>query len=237
MTRTLLQITCAALLLCEPAHAETFLMKILRIAGVSATPSQQKGPGEEMEAGGEIWLANVKMGAPRKLSSEAGFRSPVFTPDGQAVLAIKDSALWRVPLSGVLPQKLRDVTGITKLVGSDRDDPDKILVIIERAQASTVALLSIATGTTTEIAYDPKSSEDRKLLSHLKGWVRVYGDMQIYQKTQSREGRAGMVEWNDVFLKKGDAAPADLSHGDGTNCGQPSLSPDRTEVVFIRAKE
>jgi hypothetical protein len=153
------------------------------------------------------------------------------------VLAIKDSALWWIPLSGDSPKKLRDAAGIAKLVGSDRDDPDKILVIIERAQTSTVALLSIATGKTTEISYDPESSEDRKLLSHLKGWVRVYGDVQIYQKAQTREGLAGPEEWNDVFLKKGDAAPVNLSHGEGTNCGQPSLSPNGAEVVFIRAKE
>ena len=78
MTKTLLQIACAALLFCQPARAETFLEKILRITGVSATPSQQRAPGEEMEAGGEIWLADVKTGSLRKLSSEAGFRSPVF---------------------------------------------------------------------------------------------------------------------------------------------------------------
>jgi hypothetical protein len=237
MTRTLLQIVCASLLLCQPARAETFLKKILRITGVSATPSQQKAPGEEMEAGGEIWLANVKTGFLRKLSATAGFRSPVFAHNDRGVLAIKDGALWRIPLSGDPPQKLRDAAGITKLVGSDRDDPDKILVIIERAQASTVALLSTATGKTTEIPYDAKSSEDRKLLSHLKGWERVYGDVQIYQKTQTRDGLAGPEEWNDVFLKKGDAPPVNISRAEGTNCGQPSLSPDGAEVVFIRAKE
>jgi len=237
MTRALLQIACASLLLCQPARAETSLKKILRITGVSATPSQQGGPAEEMDAGGEIWLADVKTGSLRKLSASAGFRSPIFTADDRAVLAVKDGTLWRLSLAGGPAQKLHDVAGLTKLVGPDRDDPDKVLVMIERTRALVVALLSITSGKTTEIPYDPKLSEDRKLLSHLKGWERVYGDTKIYQKTQTREGLAGMVEWNDVFLKKGDAAPVNISRGEGANCGQPSLSRDGTQAVFVRAKE
>ena len=230
MTRTLLQIACAALLFCQPARAETFLEKILRITGVSATPSQQKAPGENMEAGGEIWLANVKTGAVRKFSASGGFRSPIFTADNRAVLAIKDGALWRLSLAGGAAEKLHEVTGLTKLVGLDRDDPDKILVMIERAGTPVVALLSIASGKTTEIPYDPKLSQDRKLLSHLKGWERVYGDTKIYVKAQTREGLAGTVEWYDVFLKKGDAEPVNVSRCEGANCGQPSLSG---EVLFL----
>ena len=234
MTKTLLQIACAALLFCQPARAETFLQKILRITGISATPSQQRALGEEMEAGGEIWLADVKTGSLQKLSASAGFRSPIFTADDRAVLAVKDGKLWRLSLAGGPAQKLHDVAGLTKLVGLDRDDPDKILVIIERARVPVVALLSIASGKTTEIPYDPKLSEDRKLLSHIKGWERVYGDTKIYAQAQTREGLAGTVEWHDVFLKKGDAEPINVSRCDGANCGQPSLSGDKTKVVFIR---
>ena len=237
MTKTLLQIACAALLFCQPARAETFLQKILRITGVSATPSQQKGPGEEIEGGGEIWLANVKTGSLRKLSASAGFRSPIFTADDRAVMAIKGETVWRLSLAGGPAQKLHDVAGLTKLVGPDRDDPDKILLMIERADTPVVALLSIASGKTTEIPYDPKLSEDRKLLSHLKGWERVYGDTKIYAQAQTREGLAGTVEWYDVFLKKGDAEPVNVSRCDGANCGQPSLSGDGTQAVFVRSKQ
>ena len=233
MTKTLLQIACAALLFCQPARAETFLQKILRTTGISATPSQQRALGEEMEGGGEIRLADVKTGSLQKLSASAGFRSPIFTADDRAVLAVKDGKLWRISLAGGPAQKLHDVAGLTKLVGLDRDDPDKILVIIERARVPVVALLSIASGKTTEIRTMPKLSEDRKLLSHLKGWERVYGDTKIYPQAQTREGLAGTVEWHDVFLKKGDAEPFNVSRCDGANCGQPSLSGDETKVVFI----
>jgi hypothetical protein len=237
MTRTLLQVACVALLLCQAARGETFLKKILRITGVSATPSQQKAPGEEMEAGGEIWLASVQTGSPRKLSASAGFRSPIFTADDRAVLATKDGALWRISLPGGPAEKLYDVAGLTKLVGPDRDDLDKILIIIERGHMSVVALLSIASGKTTEIPYDSKLSEDRKLLSHLKGWERVYGDMKIYPQSQTREGLAGTVEWHDIFLKKGDAEPVNISRGEDADCGQPSLSRDAAQIVFIRARQ
>src|SRR2546429_450485 len=47
-----------------------FIKKLLRITGISATPSQQKALGEKLEAGGQIWIANLKTGAVRKLSEE-----------------------------------------------------------------------------------------------------------------------------------------------------------------------
>ena len=237
MTKPLLKITCAALLLCQPAYAETFLQKILRITGVSATPSQQKAAGDEVEAPGEIWLADITAGPARKLSDGSGYRSPIFTPDNHAVLAAKGDTVWRIPMDGGAPRKLHEVNGLMKLVGFDSSDPDKMLALIERDQTPQAALLSIATGKTTAIPHDNKSPEDRKLLSHLKGWERVYGGAKLYVQSKTREGRAGTVEVNEIFFKKGDAAPVNVSRSEGASSVQPSLSPDGKSVVFIRIKE
>ena len=88
-------------LLCQQVTAEGLLNKLLRITGISATPSQQKAPSEEMEAGGEIWISNVKAGTLQKLSQENGFRSPIFGPNDEAVLAVKDGCA----LAGVAPNR------------------------------------------------------------------------------------------------------------------------------------
>src|SRR5205809_270065 len=68
MRKALLLVACATLLLCQRVTAEEGLLnKLLRITGISATPSQQKAPGEEIEAGGEIWISNVKAGTLERL--------------------------------------------------------------------------------------------------------------------------------------------------------------------------
>ena len=120
------------------------------------------------------------------------------------------------------------------MVGIDRHDSDKILVLIKRGSTMTRWVLSLATGAISEISYDADSPEDRKLLNHLKGWERVYGDTMVYSKAQMHEGVSGTVEWQEVFFRRDDTAPINVSGCDGANCGQPSLSGDGTKVVFIR---
>jgi hypothetical protein len=220
----------------SPASAESLLRKLLRVTGISATPSQQKSPGQEMESGGVIWVSDVATKTAHKLSDESGFRSPIFAPNDQAILAVRAGTLWQISLPDGSAKKLHEVAGLTKLVGIDQDDSDKVLVLLRRESALVPARLSLASGATTEISYDPKSSDDRKLLTHLKEWERVYGETKVYPQAQRREGIAGLVEWQDVFLKKGDAEAVNLSHCEGDNCGQPSLSNNQTTVVFVRAK-
>ena len=235
MRKALSLVACVTLLLCQSARGEDGLLnKLLRITGISATPSQQKAPNEEIEAGGEIWISNVKAGTLHRLGHENGFRSPVFGPNDEAVLAVKGGALWRVSLQTDDASKMHQVAGLTKLVGIDRKDSDKILVLIKRNLTTAPALLLLGTGAITEISYDANSASDRKLLNHLKGWERVYGDTMVYPRAQTRESVTGTVEWQDVFLKRDDATPINVSRCDGANCGQPSLSGDGTKVVFIR---
>src|SRR5262249_29553964 len=155
----------------------------LRITGISATPSQQKAPGEEMAAGGEIWLTDIKTGSGRRLGRDAGFHSPVFSNSDRAILALRDGTLYRLSLDDGSSEKLHRVPNLTKLVGIDRDDSDKVLALFESAHTPTIALLSLANGATTEIPYDSTSADDRKLVQHLKGWERVYGNAKVYPQT------------------------------------------------------
>jgi len=235
MKKALSVIVCAALLPCQYVRGQDGLLsKLLRITGISATPSQQKAPGEEFETGGEIWISNVKAGSLQRLGDQNGFRSPIFGPNDEAVLAVKDGALWRVSLKTGAASSIHRIAGLTKMVGIDRQDSDKVLVLIKRGSTTVPALLSLASGAVKEISYDTKSSNDRKLVNHLKGWERVYGDMVVYPRAQTRESLTGTVEWQDVFLKRDDAAPINVSRCDGATCGEPSLSGDGTRVVFIR---
>jgi hypothetical protein len=214
---------------------ESFWDKVLRITGVSATPSSLRG---ESNAGdGDIWItAATANAAPQRLTEKGGYSSPVFEVKRRSVLALKGGDLYRVSLNGESPARLRSLIGISKLVGTSRDEADQLLVLIKDARGRTgAALLSIQTGAITSISYDPQSKEDEVMLAHLAGWERVFGDVRLYCEDNEQEGAGGStIRFSDVYLKHGSNPPINLSNGKGVSSCEPSLSPDGERVVFIR---
>jgi Tol biopolymer transport system component len=216
---------------------ETFWHKVLRVSGIAQSPSTLKGPGDEVERG-QIWVADLAGGKTRKLTSSGGFRSPVFLPEGNDVLALKGTNVVRVALSDGKATNLFTVTGLTKLVGFSEDNADKVLVVSRDGSGHPgVAFLSVSTGKLDPLPYEPSSGDDRHLVEHLSAWDRHYGDTIVYTDQQTKTGMAGTLSWADVFLKKGSSAAKDVSNCDGINCGQPSLSPDGKLVAFVRSDE
>ena len=99
-------------------------------------------------------------------------------------------------------------------------------------------LLSLKDGRRMALPFNSASDSDSQMLGHLRGWERVYdnGGTVLYTKTETGTGLAGAtVEWRDVYLKKGDQDPVNLSNCNGTNCGQPSLASNAREVVYIKS--
>jgi hypothetical protein len=227
-------ILCLAIAICQPAAPESLLNKILRITGISATPSQQKTPGEEMPSGGMIWIGDPKANTRQSVRNDAGFRSPIFAPNDSTIVALRTGWLWWINAETGKGSKIYHLSTVTKLIGKDRDNPDKILVLREENGKESPAFLSLKSGALTDIPYDPQSPEDRNLFNHLKGWERDYGEVAVYPRKQQRTGIVGPVEWQDVFFKKDDAEPVNVSRCDGDTCGQPSLSADGGKVVYIR---
>jgi hypothetical protein len=97
MMRRLVQIAAIGSLLGLPtiAAAESMVDTLLRVAGLTASPAQMRGPGDEAEAG-DIWVAGTGGGPAAALTSGSGYRSPVFAPDG-SIVALKGDALVRIP--------------------------------------------------------------------------------------------------------------------------------------------
>ncbi|HYL63941.1 MAG TPA: hypothetical protein VE077_15085 [Candidatus Methylomirabilis sp.] len=216
---------------------ETFWHKVLRVSGIAQSPSTLKGPGDEVTRG-QIWIADLTTGKTRKLSGSGGFRSPIFLPEENHVLALKGANVVRVAFADGKVTNLFTVTGVAKFVGLSEDDPDKVLVVSHDSSSHPgVAFLSVSSGKLEPLPYDPSSSEDRHMVEHLYAWDRHYGDTIVYIDQQTKSGMAGTLSWADVFLKQGAGAARDLSNCDGTNCGQPSLSRDGKFVVFIRSDE
>lgn len=215
------------------AWAESFWDSVLRITGISSNPSTQKGPSDEIEAG-DIWVVNLVHKTRQRLTKDGGYRSPIFVPGDQHILALNGNTLIQVPFPGEEPEKLYTIKGIVKIVGFHKEDQDKILILIEDNDGRLlIGLFSLKSGQVTSIIYDAASKEDRRMLIHLKGWERVYGNTKVYVKSETKDSISGLLEWTDVYIKQGKDA-INISKCDGVKCGQPSLSNDGRQVVFVK---
>jgi hypothetical protein len=214
-----------------------FTEKLLKIFGISDSPSTLKGP-EEVTSG-ELWVADLNSGTTRTLTSSAGWHSPVFLPGTKDVLALRGTDVVRVPFSGGEGKRLYSVDAIVKLVGAGPDDPGKILILLRGKVDGhpRAGFLTVSTGAVTEVPYDLTSSRDLQMMENLQGWSRAYGDRHIYVERQAKQAFSGTVQWSGVFLQVGNQEPVDVSQSDGVNCGQPSLSENGSLLVFVKAKE
>jgi len=243
--KTAVRVAAWLLLLAAPLAAQapsqkktkSFWAKLLRVSGVSATPSSLRG--EDRVASGDIWWVTVMQKAvPQRITRGGEYNSPVFDSKGENILALRGGDLYRVPVDGDPPIKLHNLTGVSKLVGLSRDDPDELLVIAQDAQhLPSAAFLSIQAGTLFRIPHNPLSNEDKVMLAHLAGWERDYGDTRVYTEKNEKEGAGGTtIEFSDVYVKRGSDAPINLSNGNSISSSQPSLSADGQRVVFIRGE-
>ena len=234
MMRRLVTMLALAALLSATATAETMVERLLRVAGLTASPAQMRGPGDDIQAG-DIWVASPGAGAPVALTSGSGYTSPIFSPMDGSILALKGESLVRIPAVGGRVVAVQKVAGLLKLVGFDGKNVDEVVVLLDGSGRSPLGVLSLKSGTVTPLPYDAKSEAERRMLAQIRGQERVYGDARVYVKTESKAGLSRTTEWTDVYLRRGDAPAQNVSACDGVNCGQPALSPDGRRVAFVKS--
>lgn len=211
---------------------ETLVQKLLRIAGLTAAPSQLRAP-SDVEPG-DIWIADVERRMGRALTQGGRYRSPVFEPGDAFVFALRADVVVRIATAGGAPEDRGRVPSAVKLVGFD--GPDDLVVLIEAApRASPLVALSLKTGRINPLPHDPESQEEQRLLAFVRDGERVYGDTRVYTRTESRRGLSRTIEWTDVYLARGGAAPVNVSSCDGVHCGEPALSNDRRRLAYVKS--
>lgn len=218
-----------------PQQSKSFIDRVLDFLSISYTPGAQKGPASEI-TNGRIWVADLKSGSTRALTTGGNYRSPIFLGGSGDILALRGNDVVRIPSAGGDGARIQSIEGIVKLVGAGGNEPGKVLMLLRNGSGShpRVALLAVDTGSMTDLPYDPASSEDLQFVEDLEGWSRSYGQSRVYTKRQSKESLAGTVEWSDVFLAVPGRQPLDVSQCDGTNCGQPSLSQDGNLLAYVK---
>jgi hypothetical protein len=216
------------------ARGDTLMDKLLRVAGLTAAPAQLRGPGDEVETG-NIWIANLERRSASALTSDGGYRSPVFSPVDGSVYALKEDTVVRFPASNGKATAVQKVTGALKLVGFEGKNGDEIIVLVDSGAAgSPLGIVSLKSGRVAPLPYNANSEDQRRMLAQIRGQRRVYDDTSVYTKTESKRGLSRLIEWTDVYLRRGDAEPQNVSSCDGVNCVQPALSPDGRRLAFIK---
>lgn len=224
-----------ALALAVPAAVptESLLNRLLRISGLTAAPGQLRDPGDKT---GNIWIADIDRRTVRALTTEGGYRTPVFSPSGDAVYALQQEVLVWMPVQGGKPVAVRKMAGAVKLVGFDSKSSDEAIVLLEtKDNSSPLAVVSVKSGAITPLPFDAESKDEQRVLGQIRGQHRVYGDTILYTQTESKRGLSRAIEWTDIYLRRGNAAPQNISACDGVSCVQPALSPDGQRVAFVKS--
>jgi len=149
------------------ATAETLIQKLLRIAGLTAAPAQMRGPADEVEPG-NIWMAAADKGTAKALTTDGGYTSPIFSPDGR-VYALKGGTLVRLPQETGAGVAVHKVPGAVKLVGFDGANADDLVMLLDAPRAgSPLGVLSLKSGRVTPLPYDAASEEQRRMLAQIR---------------------------------------------------------------------
>src|SRR5262245_5027610 len=216
---------------------EPLLTKLLRIAGLTAAPSQMRGPGNDA-AVGNIWMVNIDNRAARALTTDGGYRSPIFLPNSATVLALRGNAIVRLASTGGNTSPLRMRVGVAKLVGVDSEDPSAVVVLLTTPRdGSPLASVSLLDATATALPFDAADEAQQRMLAQIRAQDRTYQETAVYTRTESKSGLSRPIEWIDVFVKRGAAPPQNVSACDGVNCVQPALSADGHSVVFVKVQD
>jgi hypothetical protein len=231
-----IQVAVIAALSVQPCTAqETLIQKLLRISGLTAAPSQMRGPGDEVDPG-NIWIADLDRHTTKAVTDGGGYRSPVFSSDGK-IYALRGDTIVRISPGGGPAAPVRKASGAEKLVGFESDGADDIVVLFDTAgAASPLGVVSLKSGRITPLPYDPKSDGQRRMVAQVRAQDRVYGDTTVYTKTETKRGLSRNIEWMDVYIRRGNGEPQNISGCDGVSCVQPALSPDRRSVAYVKTQ-
>lgn len=231
------QVILICILVTLPLHraiADSFTSTLLRITGINSTPSKARG--EKTFIQGNLWLVKInELGTsePKQLTNDGAYRSPLWIPGSDKILAIKADKLIQLDTDGSEEKIRHRFSDSTILVGFDKRDANSILIL----QGSTLvpAMFSLANKQITFLPYNIKEdSEDRKVLCGLARSVssaRDYGYIKVLVDSKIRVDAGGYEEEiNKIHIKDGEQDTVILCPAD---CAQPALTEDGRRLIFV----
>jgi len=179
--------------------------------------------GELDAEAGQVWTFRMKSRTVSQLTVAGGYHSPVYTPSGNAVVALHGFDLVQFPVIEPDPAVLFSLPDVAKLLGFAQNDARHLLALFS---GDRVGLIDITTHQVEWLTYDA-NGPDKNLVDSLKQWERQYGAVSLFVKDN------GSGRFRDVYLRA-EGREDNLTRCEDVSCGQPSLSQDGTRVAFIR---
>ena len=212
------------------AEGNSFLTAILRFTGITATPSTVRGNDNFME--GDIWLVQIeaaKASEPRKITKDGNYHTPLWMPGSQAILAMKGDKLIQLNAQGNEEKTLHTLTKNTALLGFDKHDRNRILVL-QRPLA--VGVLALSNGQITPLPYDNNNSKEREAFDQLRKDFRSYDSAKVSVNEKKKPDSQGRFKSLYTILIE-QLNRKDVSISCPSDCSQPAFSEDGRQLLFI----
>ncbi|MGR9036189.1 MAG: hypothetical protein ACU83O_06320 [Gammaproteobacteria bacterium] len=209
-------------------EGDSLLISLLRFTGISVNPNQMRGSDSFTE--GNIWLVDVgdeKVSGPRKITQDYSYHTPLWMPGSQSVIAMKKKQLVRINPRGGGELILHKLTDDTGLLGFDKDNPNRILVL----KNSLPAVLSLQSGEITPVPYDKDNSDDLAVLDRLSSGFRDYGAAQVSIEELSKIDPQGHFKSFNTLRIRRDGN--EISIDCPSACSQPALAENGRQLLFI----
>lgn len=207
---------------------DSFLAALLRFTGIGATPSTVRGGDKFME--GDIWLVKIRaaeVSEPQKITRDGIYHTPLWIPKSQTILAMKGDKLVQLNAQGNEEKTLHTLTNNTMLLGFDKNDTNRVLML----QGFLASVLTLVNGQSTLLPYDKSKPKDREGLDQLSSDFRDYGSAQVFIENKSEPDPQGYIEQSStIYIKR---VKHDISIKCPSTCGQPALTKDGRQLLFI----
>jgi len=216
----------------QPATAEgnSFLTALLRFTGITATPGAVKG--NDNFAAGNIWLVQIeaaKASEPRKITNNGNYHTPLWIPGSQAILAMKSDKLVKLNAQGNEEKTLHTLTRNTALLGFDKHDTNRILVL-QRPLA--VGILTLASGQITPLPYDRNNSKELEAFEQLRKDFRSYDSVKVSVNEKKKPDSQGRFKsFYTILIEQ--LGGKDVSISCPSDCSQPALAENGQQLLFI----
>lgn len=214
-----------------PSTVQLFWKELVVTLGLDTSAGRQRaGPALPEPVNGDLAIISSTGGPARVLTSGGGFRSPIFSHDGNSLLALRGDTIIKLDISSGELQVLAESKRIRKLVAIDPRDPNACYAIVDESDGGVSgAAIDTSTGTVSLVA--PADIDEDAL-----AWLRAEDRGSQLRISVRQESNAVLPnKWTDLWAQSGSDPPRRLTTGNGRSSRQPALSPDGRQIAFVRS--